>query len=524
MSQRAAAETSKSELIEVSYLIIDSKDKDSIAETLESFATSINVQYKEDGIELPYVPFPNFEKANAATKLILYGPSGCGKSKTIFEIIRRRIPNLSRIIVINPRQIVGERSGRMNLAELLRSIDKEKDAVVWDNFPDDLIRRDVKSALYVLEMISSLELTHLLLALKPKYLELYSNIVQSIPEFEPIQIGYDLGTFRNILRSLGLETNRYTDAHYKYVNNDLERISRILWQKEPLPLTILDYYRVLSAPGSDQYNETAVSSHIGISVAEKLPRRTAYYEEQFKFISFSDSRLASIEFLYTLKLCYDLGLARSPEALEKLQQGIFRSNPPREPLRELATWLYLSGVHYSMHDVCKDAITIPEDIRLKILRYLVDSFEIIVPSEESVIFSFGIFLGRNIQYVPKDASQPFLPDKIYSYMKKKRNFETGFGLGIAEAFLGLDENLQKEILKRVEVDIEFARGLADGLGHNFISLDQSAQHQILNRITSGLPFARFFVKAWAACLDRCLKIFRMKSFQELKAMSNSQMA
>ena len=76
-------------------------------------------------------------------------------------------------------------------------------------------------------------------------------------------------------------------------------------------------------------------------------------------------------------------------------------------------------------------------------------------------------------------------------MKSKRYFETGFGRGIAESFLSLDDDIQKIILQRVEIDIEFARGLGDGLGHKFKSLDEISQHQILKRIISGLPFARF---------------------------------
>jgi hypothetical protein len=109
-----------------------------------------------------------------------------------------------------------------------------------------------------------------------------------------------------------------------------------------------------------------------------------------------------------------------------------------------------------------------------------------IPTEDNQTYLFGLFLGKNIQFVPHDISHPFLPKQIYEYMKSKRYFEIGLGQGVGENFPSLDEDLQNDILKRVEVDIEFTRSLAESLGHNFPSLDEAYQQEILKKLESGM--------------------------------------
>ena len=120
-----------------------------------------------------------------------------------------------------------------------------------------------------------------------------------------------------------------------------------------------------------------------ISEAENLLRRTVYYEHQFSLITSLGERQADAEFLYALKLCYELGLSRTITFIEKLQKGIFNSIS-KDPFRRLSSWIYLSGQFCSMHDVCKDAIKFNDFVKLKILRHLTAEFFNIIPAHNEV--------------------------------------------------------------------------------------------------------------------------------------------
>ena len=136
--------------------------------------------------------------------------------------------------------------------------------------------------------------------------------------------------------------------------------------------------------------------------AEKLMHRTDYYKHQFALISNLEDRQNDLDFLYTLKLCYELSLSRTPALIHDLQKWIFDTIPPKEPTRKLSTWIYLSGQYYSMHDAPGEAIEFSRDVKLKITICLVENFLKVIPKEENQI----------------------QPDHIYSYMKSNRYFET----------------------------------------------------------------------------------------------------
>jgi hypothetical protein len=138
----------KEEAIEVSYsvLITDQLEKQTSDDLLQKIGTMINVQLAEEGSEkLPFIPFSDYERARASDKLFLYGPSGCGKSRAVFELVSENLTKFKRIYFINPRNTIGAESGRIKLLDLLAKLD-EDDGVVWDNFPDDLVKRDLDTA------------------------------------------------------------------------------------------------------------------------------------------------------------------------------------------------------------------------------------------------------------------------------------------------------------------------------------------------------------------------------------------
>ena len=132
--------------IEVSYAVISLSSGDS-EKVLAKFATSLNVQLGlQPGQLLPYIPFKGFDKVKGANKLFIYGPSGCGKSRCIYELIKDMVTSFGEIYVINPRHTAGmSESGRAPLAALFTRFGKD-DAIVWDNFPDDIINIDIDIA------------------------------------------------------------------------------------------------------------------------------------------------------------------------------------------------------------------------------------------------------------------------------------------------------------------------------------------------------------------------------------------
>jgi hypothetical protein len=134
----------------------------------------------------------------------------------------------------------------------------------------------------------------------------------------------------------------------KYILPIIYQISTILWQKEPLPITVLAYYKELINNQSEK-KESGESLDAALE-AEKLMRRTEYYEHQFSFINSLEHRQNDVEFLYILKLCYELRLNRSPILICQLQKGIFDSISPSEPSKKLSTWVHLAGQYYAMHD------------------------------------------------------------------------------------------------------------------------------------------------------------------------------
>jgi hypothetical protein len=381
--------------VEVSYTILRSVNKKNRSSVIQKVAAAINVQLtSENNQSIPLISSNDFDTVKHQDKLFISGPSGCGKSRCIYELFKDKSNNVENIFVINPRQTIGEESGRISIPKLANKLN-QKDIVIWDNFPDDLLKRDVESAREVLQIISVKDVMNLLVTLKPKYLEIYRGVTRKVPELYDYEIAYDKERIRSIVTSYGKYMTQFTDVYKKYVLQDIHQVSTILWQKEPLPITILAYYRELVRKQDEMKGEPMDA----VLEAEKLMRRTDYYKHQFTFINNLEDRQNDIDFLYTLKLCYESSLSRAPTMIHQLQKGIFDSVPPKEPTRRLGTWIYLSGQYYSMHDAPGEAIEFSKDVKLKIISYLVDNFSKVIPKEDNQIYSFGMFFGGNIDVI-----------------------------------------------------------------------------------------------------------------------------
>ena len=327
------------EQIEVSFatLTIDDSDNNAIAKKI---ATTINVQLSatERGQYLPFAAPKDFENAIRQDKLFIHGASGCGKSRAILEIMNNKMEGTEKIYIINPRQTTGEESGRVILTELMSRF-TEKDIIIWDNFPDDLMKKDIDNSRKALEIISSKNVKCLLIALKPKYLEMYKFITREVPELHAYEIVYDKLQIKNILVSYGNNVAEFIELYKKCLEPDIDKIAKALWEKEPLPLTVFNYFKELL----QREREVAVTLALeksarsvdAILEAKKLLPRTEYYEHQFQLIQDQEDRQNDAEFLYIIKLCYELGLVRATNVVEGFQKGVFNSSAPKDATRKL---------------------------------------------------------------------------------------------------------------------------------------------------------------------------------------------
>jgi hypothetical protein len=361
------------ERIEVSFATLTT-DGSNNNEIIRKIATAINVQLSttEGGQNLlPFVPPKAFENAMIQDKLFIHGASDCGKSRAIFEIIKNKMKGTEKIHIINPRQIAGEESGRTNLTELMNRFRfTEKDTVIWDNFPDDLIKKHLDSIRKALEIISSKDVKCLLIALKPKYLEMYRFVTRQVPELRAYEIVYDKSHIRVIIVSYGNNVNEYVELYKKHIEPNIDEVAKALWEKEPLPLTVFNYLKELFQKEGEESSSANEKSAYSIDIvleAKMLLPRTEYYEHQFELIQDQEDRQNDADFLYTSKLCYELGLDRKVDVVESFQKGIFNSSSPKDATRKLSTWIYLSDQQYSMHDAPREAIRLPTISRLRLL-------------------------------------------------------------------------------------------------------------------------------------------------------------
>ncbi|MGA9152301.1 MAG: hypothetical protein WBZ36_17130 [Candidatus Nitrosopolaris sp.] len=520
----------ESKEIRVPYTLLDSSDISKVAFAINVQLTlnDANKQHSNHN-SLPFV-FPNdFDNVKDRDNLFIYGPSGCGKSRTIVEIISK-LSNAGRtekIYVINPRNAIGVESGMISLYDLVNKFG-EKDVVIWDNFPDGIIQRDIASAMRGLEIVSSRRTMKLLIALKPKYLEAYAELVSSIiPEFSAYYVKYDRGKIRNILKSYGTcSSTQYRRLYENYITHEMDATSQILWQKDPIPLTVLDYYKDLATKENEvlpsKVKELILSRGYrtdkinAVTIAEKLPSSTQYYAQQFELLNSSVNRKSDVQFLVALKLCYEIGLERSIDLVRMIHKGIFGDAIMfQEPTRLLDTWIYTSGQYYAMHDSCREAIRLTDSIKSKTVAYLCNSLAALLsggldieitkkrsdaegseykkqPVSDQLFYSLGLFLGKNVQFMSSGPSHPFLPDRVYAYIRQNLELENSVGQGIGDSFESLDENLQKRIMNRIESEIELASGMAESLGHLYTMFDRNRRSQLMTKIYSGGLFARYF--------------------------------
>lgn len=205
------------------------------------------------------------------------------------------------------------------------------------------------------------------------------------------------------------------------------------------------YYDKLINYVSESTDQHPITS---INLAQTLePLEAEYYKAQFE--NLRDSHPNEADFLYTLKLCYDIGLRRTLA--------------PHNPSRALETWIYFSDTEYCMPDVERDAIEYPIDYLPKILQYLIVNFFGIFPDEPlpfgvgwDMLRSFGNFIGKYLQFLQPLLPYPFVPSNIYELLKDKWVFQQGLASGVGESISSQNNATKSKILEIIEQNIRFA--------------------------------------------------------------------
>ncbi len=490
-----------------------------------------------EGYDFPFTTFEKFniikEEEGVVDKLFISGPSGVGKSRCIYEIFKNNINRYQKIIVINPRNSITENYKRAPLLDIISKIN-EDDAIIWDNFPDGLIKKDRSNLHDILELISSCNSKKAIISLKPSYLEVIGNITADIPDYHSERISYSKEELKQIIKSYGSRISEYKDVYEKEIVTDLDKITNILWQKEPTPLTILDYYNELIDKErqkdtkvkdanikitSPSYSNRTAIHHINnpaVLVAEKLLRSTTYYKHQFELLSHVKGREGDMDFLYTLKLCFDLEIEPTLHKVESLQKEMFGTRPVS--YTGLRNWVYFSGQICSMHDVCRDTILLEDNILSNILHHISDNFVKFISNNYSSsmtrINTLALFLGKNVKYLPRNDSNPFVPDIIYQYMKKNVSFERAFGQGVGEVFESLEENLQKTMTSRIDTEIHFTIGMGESLGYRFFSIEKNP---IFKKIKDDFNFAHNFGNSVGKLIPYLSEEHRKQIFETAKS-------
>lgn len=512
---------------EIISVVIIEVNYQNIEESLQQCASLISVRLAEGKDKFPFVPPKEFEMLK--NKVLLYGINGCGKTRCIYEILEKGIKNKSygRIIVICNNNSSMSPSIKITAYELITKVIRDNDIIIWDNFPEGYINgQNITLGNNKLIEISG-KVKNLIISVKADYIEDYWSIMNNLPEMDLFHIVYGKGEIKQVLEKYGKSIKKFSQVYEQVIEKSVDDISRILHSIEPLPSSIYIYYSQIV----NSLNNKNIPELYGIKKAKEFNSSSHYYKNQFEILNRRIHNLeiySKIYFLFTLKLCYELGLDRTRRFMMQLQRDIFDVAPPPNPLIDLSIWIeFSSGKYYSMSNVAKNSIEYPLDRLPDIINYLTDGFNEFVTYGGSTIYLLGVFFGKNINILFNDEDEGFLPSHIYNYMKNQAIFASGIGDGIGESFLSIEnEDLQNKLLhiavmeededknfssfpvrfgiqlgikifnKRYDIqqetinkileltenDTSFTKGVAFGLGVNFQNMDKDIQIYILNKI------------------------------------------
>jgi hypothetical protein len=456
---------------------------------IETIAINVNIGDNEVG-EIPFISPLDFEDWKEDNKLFMFGTGGSGKSRSMIKILEKRLADLKKIYVINPQNAQNGAPKDSTVSDLVKMA-KPGSLLVWDNFPLGLDGgHEPQIGMRALGRICSPPVDSLLATLYSGFLEIYRNSLKNIPELSVKEVTYSEEAIENILNTYGKKISAFLNAYGRLSQIEAKEISHILWEKEPTPLTVYHYLEELT-------RKKWIDGYDTVKLAEELPPSTKYYTQQFALVL--DARPEEAEFLYSLKLAHELGLEeRTIHFLDGLQNRIFQSNAPKFPSRSLSSWIFQTDTHYTMYDVARNSIDFPDDVKPRIIKYLVSAhFLKKVPkntrgmTRAGIIYRTGIFVGKNVRFMEYNSLSNVLPDNIHTLIKDE-DFGRGMARGLTYIFSSLSKEFQTSVWKLAEQNDEFGFGLAYGFSYNLVSVDQKSRKRLWEFLKKKYRFAEGF--------------------------------
>ena len=191
--------------------------------------------------------------------------------------------------------------------ELIASIMRTGDLLVWDNFPDGYVNgQNIQMGYNKIDQITSPNVKNLLMSVNSNYLQDYWEKINELKEIQTYKITYGQAEIKKIIEDYGRNISGFSDIYDRFMEKLVAKVSWIIYNKEPTPVAIHLYYQHLSKKLVEQ-NSTDFDV---VVLADELESTSQYYKKQFKMLS-NKRQYSKIYFLCTLNLCYELGLERT---------------------------------------------------------------------------------------------------------------------------------------------------------------------------------------------------------------------
>jgi len=462
----------------VPYYIIEI-NQDDLSSTLKDLSASttlqLSIRIKDTEFRIPFIEPTNFQELRNVDKLLLKGLRGVGKSRCAFELIHDYLKSnqglARKILIINPTI---DRPKELTVNELKGQISND-DIILWTDFPRGLPFKDTPSyGLQTLGLLTSLA-RKIYLTMDHEYLKSYEKLINSIVEPKVRSIFFDKRTFTKIIESYGNNIHLFREIFSGYIRTRLDEVSNILFEKEATPAMAETFYReALEKKSSGILNAPLIARNISTGLD--------YYADSFRFIK--NNNPSESQFLYILKICYDLGLPRNLQNLKDLQESIFGNSStfPASPTVNLDTFVTSTGGgQFSMNENLKNAISYPGEWAGPIIQYffskeyldkIKENF-----SEQSL---FGTFLGKNIHLISNQDS--ILPEYLKLFMIEHPGFLTGFSTGLGSIFEYIDYTQRRKVWKMVEDNNFIQLSLFACFGSRYLSLDDETKNKIWDMV------------------------------------------
>ncbi|MDF2736423.1 MAG: hypothetical protein K0S93_279 [Nitrososphaeraceae archaeon] len=455
-------------------------DNGDLHSSLEKFSALMNLQVTihsgNTHFEIPFIQPKNFEELSNINKLLIKGGKGVGKSRCIFEILKANLNSIKNIIIINPALDKAKESTINEIKDIVAN----DDILIWNDFPRGLSLKDRPDfGLQTLGLLIDLT-QRVYLTLDDEYLRSYGSFLNSIIDPKIRSIIFDDKIFKKMLETYGNNILLYQDVYNRFIQPRFSEVATILFEKEPTPQFLLTFFRECLEKKPTGFVNPVI-------IAKTLKTGIEYYRDLFHFIK--NNNPIEANFLYALKLSYDLGQPRNSSYLNDLQKTIFGNNNEIPDLQKvnLDTFVYYSNGQFSMKENLKDVITYPEE-RLENIFYHFFSKESLdkINQNYSQQILFGTVLGR---YYPLTfPEEEILPDHIINFSTNHPGFLSGFSSGLGGVFESIDQDRKRKIWKMVDDSNFLQLSLFSSFGLQYPVLGQETQQKIWERVEKNLSY------------------------------------